>query len=105
MVTTPSPSFPPLLHHTVQNNMALSGGGGGNKISYSLDRPEYEYTTSTTQFDEELMKRDIITFEQAMMAKGASAEEAQRLAHVRKYGEGFADGGAATPAPCRQTTS
>lgn len=65
-----------------------SSGGGGNKISYSLDRPEYEYTTSTTQFDDELLKRDIITFEQAMIAKGASAAEAQRLANVHKYGEG-----------------
>ena len=79
-----------------QNSMASSGAGGGNKISYSLDRPEYEYTTSTTQFDDELMKRDIITFEQAMMAKGASAEEARRLAHAHKYGEGVADGGGAS---------
>lgn len=72
----------------------MASSGGGNKISYSLDRPEYEYTTSTTQFDDELMKRDIITFEQAMMAKGASAAEAQRLAHVHRYGGNGGGGGA-----------
>ena len=75
--------------------MASTGGGGGNKISYSLERPEYEYTTATTQFDDELLKRDVITFEQAMMAKGASAAEARRLACVHQYGEGCAGGGAA----------
>ena len=65
----------------------MASSGGGNKISYSLDRPEYEYSTSTTQFDDELMRRDVITFEQAMMAKGASAAEARRLAHVRRCGD------------------
>mmetsp|Transcript_4879 Transcript_4879/g.13777 ORF Transcript_4879/g.13777 Transcript_4879/m.13777 type:complete len:335 (+) Transcript_4879:87-1091(+) len=66
----------------------MASSGGGNKISYGLDRPEYEYSTSTTQFDDELMKRDVISFEQAMMAKGASAAEARRLADGRAYGDG-----------------
>ena len=55
------------------------------KISYSLDKPEYEFSTDTTQFDDELMKRGIVTFEQAMIAKGASPVEARRLA-CTKYG-------------------
>jgi len=55
------------------------------KISYSLDKPEYEFSTDTTQFDDELMKRGIVTFEQAMIAKGASPTEARRLASI-KYG-------------------
>ena len=65
----------------------MASSGGGNKISYGLDRPEYEYSTSTTQFDDELMRRDVITFEQAMMAKGASAAEARRLASVYRHGD------------------
>ena len=65
----------------------MASSGGGNKISYGLDRPEYEYSTSTTQFDDELMRRDVITFEQAMMAKGASAAEARRLASVHRCGD------------------
>ena len=74
----------------------MASSGGGNKISYGLDRPEYEYSTSTTQFDDELMRRDVITFEQAMMAKGASAAEARRLASVHRCGDESGVGGGET---------
>eukprot|EP00521_Asterionellopsis_glacialis_P006726 CAMPEP_0195289430 /NCGR_PEP_ID=MMETSP0707-20130614/5711_1 /TAXON_ID=33640 /ORGANISM="Asterionellopsis glacialis, Strain CCMP134" /LENGTH=280 /DNA_ID=CAMNT_0040349433 /DNA_START=76 /DNA_END=918 /DNA_ORIENTATION=- len=56
---------------------------GRGVTNYNVDKPSYGFTTSTTQFDDELMKRDIIQFEQAMMAKGASLEEAQRLTQLR----------------------
>ena len=74
----------------------MASSGGGNKIAYGLDRPEYEYSTSTTQFDDELMRRDVITFEQAMMAKGASAAEARRLASVHRCGDESGVGGGET---------
>ncbi len=51
--------------------------------NYSTD-PNHGFTTKTSQFDDELLKRNIITFEQAMMAKGASPEEAQRLKQMKK---------------------
>lgn len=43
-------------------------------------RPSVEFTAETTQFDDELIKRGIISHEQAIYRKGATAEEAQRLA-------------------------
>jgi hypothetical protein len=71
---------------------AGGGAGGGNKISYRLDRPTYDYSTATTQFDDELLRRDIITFEQAMLAKGASAAEARRLADLHRRGQQGGEG-------------
>mmetsp|Transcript_8149 Transcript_8149/g.11741 ORF Transcript_8149/g.11741 Transcript_8149/m.11741 type:complete len:280 (+) Transcript_8149:83-922(+) len=56
---------------------------GRGITNYNVDKPSYSYSTSTNEFDEELMKRNIIEFEQAMMAKGASLAEAQRLAQLR----------------------
>ena len=52
----------------------------GNTTSYSLDKPTYAYTARTTEFDDALIRRGIVTLEQAMMGKGASAAEAKRLA-------------------------
>lgn len=48
--------------------------------NYSLDKPSYGFSTSTTEFHDALISRGIVTFEQAMIAKGASPEEAHRLA-------------------------
>mmetsp|Transcript_8745 Transcript_8745/g.12717 ORF Transcript_8745/g.12717 Transcript_8745/m.12717 type:complete len:313 (-) Transcript_8745:189-1127(-) len=60
---------------------------GQSITNYSLDKPSYQYTTSTTEFDDELMKREIVTFEQCMMAKGATPEEARRLALLKQKEE------------------
>jgi len=57
---------------------------GRGVINYETSKPSIGYTDRTTQFDDALLKRGIITFEQAMMAKGASKEEAQRLCLLRK---------------------
>lgn len=57
---------------------------GHGVTNYSTDKTSIGFTTKTTQFDDELLKRGIITFEQAMMAKGASLEEAQRLSALKK---------------------
>jgi hypothetical protein len=45
-------------------------------------RPSYGYTASTTQFDEELIRRGIVTRQQALMAKGMTAAQAQELLQV-----------------------
>jgi len=57
---------------------------GRGIINFSSDKPSHEYTTSTTEFDDELIKRGIVTTEQSIMAKGASLEEAIRLIEEEK---------------------
>jgi hypothetical protein len=57
---------------------------GRGVTNYAGDKPSYAFSTSTTEFDDALMQRGIVTFEQAMLAKGASAEEAERLARVKE---------------------
>ena len=49
-----------------------------------MDRPSHEFTTATTEFDDALIQRGVVTLEQAMMAKGASPEEAIRLANEKR---------------------
>ena len=57
--------------------------------NYDPDKPSYGFSTATTEFDDALIKRGIVTFEQAMIAKGASPKEAQRLAKLRENGPDF----------------
>lgn len=57
---------------------------GRGVTNYAVDRPSYEYTTSTTEFDDELIKRGIVTVEQAMLGKGASPEQAVALANQKR---------------------
>jgi hypothetical protein len=52
---------------------------GRGVTNYSVDKPAYEYTGSTTEFDDALIQRGIVTREQCLLAKGASVEEATRL--------------------------
>lgn len=51
--------------------------------NYSTDKPSYGFSTETTEFDDALMSRGIVTFEQAMIAKGASPQEARRLSDLK----------------------
>lgn len=53
---------------------------GQGVTNYNADKPTYAFTAATTEFDDELIRRGIVTMEQAMVSKGASAAEAQRLA-------------------------
>jgi hypothetical protein len=53
---------------------------GRGVTNYSLDRPSYAFTAETTEFDDQLIRREIVSLEAAIMAKGASRAEAQRLA-------------------------
>ena len=59
----------------------------GRGVTNYSSNPSHGYTTNTTEFDDELMKRKIITFEQAMLAKGCSAEEAKRLVQLKQQQE------------------
>lgn len=52
---------------------------GRGVTNYATDKPSYGFSTSTTEFDDALISRGIVSFEQAMIAKGASPQEAMRL--------------------------
>lgn len=54
-------------------------------INYSASRPSYAISTETTEFDDELIRRGIISFEESMMRKGAAShEEAARLKKMKE---------------------
>jgi hypothetical protein len=57
---------------------------GKGVTNFAVDRPSYDYTTATTEFDDELIKRGIVTMEQVMVAKGATPEQATTLANQIK---------------------
>ena len=61
---------------------------GRGVTNYSMDKPSYGFSTETTEFDDALMSRGIVTFEQAMIAKGASPQEARRLSDI-KFNKSF----------------
>ena len=63
---------------------------GRGITNYSTEKPTFAYSTQTTEFDDALVDRGIVTLEQVYMAKGASAEEAQRLAALKRN-EGVID--------------
>lgn len=47
--------------------------------NYSVGKPSYAFSASTTEFDDALIQRGIVTTQEALQAKGMSKEEAQRL--------------------------
>ncbi|GKY98684.1 phosducin-like protein 3 [Mayamaea pseudoterrestris] len=52
---------------------------GNGVTNYATDAPTYAYTASTTEFDDELIRRQILTKEQVLYAKGASENTIQQL--------------------------
>jgi hypothetical protein len=56
---------------------------GSGVTNYDPNKPSHSYTTQTTEFDDALLARNIVSFEQAMMAKGATLEEAKRLTAIK----------------------
>lgn len=57
------------------------GDGGRGTINYDINKPTHALTSSgTTEFDDELLRRQIVTPHQVFLAKGATPQEAQRLA-------------------------
>lgn len=59
---------------------------GRGVTNYAKDKPSYGFSTATTEFDDALISRGIVTFEQAMIAKGASPSEARRLTELKEGG-------------------
>jgi len=57
---------------------------GQGVTNYTAGKPAYGFSTATTEFDDALIARGIVTFEQAMIAKGASPSEARRLAELNE---------------------
>jgi hypothetical protein len=57
---------------------------GRGVTNFSADKPSHALTPTTTEFDDALLQRGIVTMEQVMLAKGASPEEALRLARENK---------------------
>jgi hypothetical protein len=52
----------------------------GNTINYQPSQPSHPWSGRTTEFDDALLQRGIVTPHQVFMAKGASELEADRLA-------------------------
>jgi hypothetical protein len=57
---------------------------GQGVVNYGLNKPTFGFSAETTEFDDELIRRGIVSFEETMMRKGASADEAMRLKEVKE---------------------
>ena len=57
---------------------------GRGVTNFSGDKPSYALSAQTTEFDDQLIQRGIVSREQVMMAKGACPEEAVRLAEEKQ---------------------
>ena len=51
----------------------------GATTNYAIQQPSYEYTDRTSQFDDALLQRGIVTMEQVLLAKGMSIGTAEHL--------------------------
>lgn len=52
---------------------------GRGVTNFAADAPSHAFTVSTTEFDDELIRRNIVTKEQVFLAKGASATTVEKL--------------------------
>ncbi|KAL7538305.1 hypothetical protein ACHAXR_008458 [Thalassiosira sp. AJA248-18] len=59
---------------------------GRGVTNFAAGKPSYGFSTATTEFDDALISKGIVTFEQAMITKGASPSEARRLAELNANG-------------------
>jgi len=59
---------------------------GRGVTNYASGTPAYAFSAETTEFDDALISKGIVSFEQAMIAKGASPKEARRLAEINQVG-------------------
>ena len=76
----------PVVFDSVHHCFIMQQQGSG-VINYSTSKPSHAFTTNTTEFDDALLSRGIITMEQAMLAKGATSEEALRLVALKQAEE------------------
>lgn len=73
-----------ILQGTKQKHAIMEGRG---VINYNTARSSYGVSTETTEFDDQLIQRGILSFEECMMRhKGVSYEEAVRLKHWKEHG-------------------
>jgi hypothetical protein len=61
---------------------------GQGVTNYSVDRPSFAFTASTTEFDDALIRRNVISKEDAIRSKGASREQARMLLECERKGVG-----------------
>mmetsp|Transcript_16943 Transcript_16943/g.36630 ORF Transcript_16943/g.36630 Transcript_16943/m.36630 type:complete len:284 (-) Transcript_16943:14-865(-) len=66
---------------------------GRGVTNYATGKHSFGFSAATTEFDDALLSRGIVSFEQAMIAKGASPSEARRLAELNRIGYGGAQSG------------
>jgi hypothetical protein len=64
---------------------------GRGVVNYDLERTAYAVSAETSEFDDALIKRRIITFQEAMMRKGASQEIARQLEERKVHSEVHCD--------------
>ena len=84
------------ISSTPISTILMSTLQGRGVTNYNTEKPSYAFTAETTEFDDQLIQRKIVTLEAAIMAKGATQNEAERLANVTKQrqhqrGEGNPD--------------
>jgi hypothetical protein len=61
-------------------------------INYAVQQPTYGFTDRTTEFDDALLQRGIVTMEQVLLAKGMSVEDAQNFIRKQKEKESHVEG-------------
>jgi hypothetical protein len=59
---------------------------GQGVTNYAINQPSYAYSGATTEFDDALVQRGIVTAEQVLLAKGMSVTDAERLLTQNKQG-------------------
>jgi len=81
--------------------MSSSFQTGHGVINYTAEKPSYGFTDpyNTTEFDDELMKRGIVSYEQCMVSKGATLEEARQLKMHREKDNSSFEGNAKNEKP------
>jgi hypothetical protein len=52
---------------------------GQGVTNYAINQPSYAYSGATTEFDDALVQRGIVTAEQVLLAKGMSVMDAERI--------------------------
>ncbi|KAG7360567.1 hypothetical protein IV203_035666 [Nitzschia inconspicua] len=57
---------------------------GRGITNYQSDQPSHSLSGKTTEFDDQLLQRGVVTAQQVYLAKGASVEQAERLAQEWK---------------------
>lgn len=68
-----------LLYSITSILLSICAASMSGVTTYDVNKPTYAYTDETTEFDDECIRRGIITKADAIVRKGATSEEAHRL--------------------------